>query len=98
MGSVVKFAEGSTAEAAKPVRVVAPDEKPLRPGQCRAYLRKAVAAAFRDIAHGFIQQATTGSCQHVKMAADVVSSKKPNGAESRVKGPAEQLMDELGLE
>jgi hypothetical protein len=73
-------------------------EKPLRPAQCRTHLRKTVAAAYRDIVKGFVDQAKSGSCQHLKMATDVVESAKRVGAGSRKKGPAELMLEELNVE
>jgi hypothetical protein len=73
-------------------------EKPLRPSQCRKHLRKAVAEAYRDIVRGFVGQAMSGSCQHLKMATEVVEPEKRVKAGPRVKGSAEKLLEELGLE
>jgi hypothetical protein len=79
------------------VEIVAP-EKPLRPHQCRKHLRETVAAAYRDIVAGFVDQAKNGSCQHLKMATEVVESPKRTRVGLRVKGPAERLLEELVLE
>ena len=73
-------------------------EKPLRPSQCRAHLRKTVAAAFRDIVTGFVDEAKRGSCQHLKMATEMVEPKKREEAASREKGPAELMLEELNRE
>jgi hypothetical protein len=79
------------------LEIVAP-EKPLRPHQCRKHLRETVAAAYRDIVAGFVAQAMSGSCQHLKMATEVVESPKRTRVGPRVKGPAERLLEELVLE
>lgn len=72
-------------------------EKPLRPSQCRTHLRKTVAAAYRDIVAGFVDQAKGGSCQHLKMATEVVDSEKRAKGGSRAKGPATAMLAELEL-
>ena len=79
------------------VEIVAP-ERPLRPSQCRTYLRKTVAAAYPEIVDGFVTQAKSGGCQHLKMATEVVESPKRTRVGPRVKGPAERLLEELVLE
>jgi hypothetical protein len=73
-------------------------EKPLRPHQCKKHLRETVAAAYRDIVKGFVTQAKSGSCQHLKMATEVVESPKRTRAGPRVKGPVESVLEELVLE
>ncbi|MEO7027830.1 MAG: hypothetical protein ABI147_00310 [Acidobacteriaceae bacterium] len=73
-------------------------EKPLRPSQCRTHLRKTVAAAYRDIVAGFVGEAKSGSCQHLKMATEVVESKGRVRERSRGKGPAERMLEELERE
>ena len=49
-----------------------PEAKPLRPGQCRAHMRKTLANEFREIVDGFVKQAKSGSCQHVKLATELL--------------------------
>lgn len=51
-------------------------EKPLRPAQCRAFMRKHLAGAFPKIVEGFVNQAETGSCMHVKLASELLESKR----------------------
>jgi hypothetical protein len=87
--------------AAKPLaaeEIAEVTEKPLRPSQCRTYLRKTVAGAYRDIVKGFVTQAKSGGCQHLKMATEVIESSKRTRTGPRVKGPAERLLEELVLE
>ena len=73
-------------------------ERPLRPSQCRTHLKKTVAAAYRDIVAGFVGEAKSGSCQHLKMATEVVESKGRTQGRSRSKGPAERMLEELERE
>jgi len=73
-------------------------KKPLKPHQCRNHLRKTVAAAYRDIVAGFVKEATSGSCQHLKMATEVVESTKRVPKRLRPKGPAAQLLEDLDRE
>jgi hypothetical protein len=72
--------------------------KPLKPHQCRNHLRRTVAVAYRDIVKGFVKEATSGSCQHLKMATEIVESSKRVKKSSRVKGPVEQLLEDLERE
>lgn len=51
-------------------------EPPLRPSQCRAHMRKVLAEEFRGIVHGFVEEAKRGSCQHVKLATELLDAKK----------------------
>ncbi len=73
-------------------------EKPLTPNQCRKYLRKTVAAAYRDIVAGFVKEAKSGSCQHLKMATEVVDSTRRPKAAPREKGAAALLLEKLERE
>jgi len=68
---------------------------PLRPHQCQRHLRLTVAAAYRDIVAGFVDEAKAGSCQHLKMATEVVASKKRVRAAKRVKGPSELMLEKF---
>jgi hypothetical protein len=68
-------------------------EKPLRPSQCRGHLRKKLAEAYPAIVAGFVEQAKSGSCQHLKMATDLVEAKKA-GRASMAKGPAARMLEE----
>ena len=43
-------------------------EKPLRPSQCRTHLRRELAREFRGMVKGFVQEAKSGSCQHLMLA------------------------------
>ncbi len=67
---------GSTKRA-KAAEKAAPLEtgttaKPLRPGQCRAYMRQALAREFDGIVKGFVESAKSGSCPHVKLATELL--------------------------
>jgi hypothetical protein len=74
-------------------------EKPLKPHQCRNHLRKTVAGAYRDIVKGFVKEATSGSCQHLKMATEIVESRKRVKKSFRVRESAVELLsEELGSE
>jgi hypothetical protein len=73
-------------------------EKPLRPHECRTHLRKAVAAAYRDIVAGFVLEATGGGCQHLRMATEIVESKKRVRKVVRPKSVTAQLLEELDRE
>ncbi len=51
-------------------------EPPLRPGQCRAHMRKVLAKEFRGIVAGFVEGAKSGSCQHVKLATELLETRR----------------------
>lgn len=68
-------------------------ERPLKPGQCRAYMRRELAREFRGIVQGFVDGAKKGSCQHVKLATELVQPPKRN---RRPKSTVERLLEELG--
>ena len=69
-------------------------EEALKPGECRPFLRKTLAAAFPVILQGFVNEAMKGSCQHLKMVTELTRSQKREG-EPRGKGPAELMLEEL---
>ncbi len=59
-------------------------EKPLRPAQCRAFMRNALASEFPAIVNGFVKGAKSGSCQHVKLATELLAP--PRKAKQRQTG------------
>lgn len=67
----------------------AAEKKALRPGQCREHMRKRLAAEFEGIVEGFVKQAKAGSCQHVKLATELLKGrvrkpKEPEGTATRM--------------
>ena len=78
---------------------VAVKEKPLRPSQCRDFMRRKLAEEFPQIVQGFVDSAKAGSCQHVKLATELmeprkrVSRTRPRGA-----GTVQRLLDKLERE
>ena len=70
-----------------------PQEKPLRPRQCHKYLQKTLASKFTTIVSGFIEEAQKGGCAHMKLAVELL---QPIESESRRKGSAQRLLEELG--
>ncbi|HZL26820.1 MAG TPA: hypothetical protein VFC39_09840 [Acidobacteriaceae bacterium] len=74
---------------------VADAKKPLKPHQCRNHLRKTVAAAYRDIVAGFVEEAKKGDCQHLRMATEVVESQKRIRESLRPKSVTAQLLEDL---
>lgn len=69
------------------------EEKPLRPSQCRRYLRTELAGSFRGIVKGFVKQAKSGSVQHLKVATALLEERGTK--RQRGKGPAELLLDQM---
>lgn len=74
---------------------VEPPKRPLRPGECRAYLRRSLARAFPAIVQGFVNEAMEGSCQHLKLAAEITQSGKRVRKCREEKGPAQLLLEEM---
>jgi hypothetical protein len=69
-------------------------EKPLRPRQCHKFLQKKLAAEFKTIVGGFIEEARKGGCAHMKLAVELLEPAKDEGR--RKKGSAQRLLEELG--
>lgn len=66
---------------------------PLRPSQCRAYMRRELAREFRGIVEGFVNGAKKGSCQHIKLATELVGT--PERKPRRGKSVIRELIDEM---
>jgi hypothetical protein len=75
------------SEAEKPL-------KPLRPRQCHRYLQKTLATAFPEIVEGFVNEARSGGCAHMKLAVELLESAKPESR--RAKGSAQRFLEQLG--
>lgn len=72
---------------------IAEPEKPLKPAQCRAFMRRHLATAFPRIVEGFVNQAETGSCMHVKLASELLETRrKANGSASSGKNSAREVL------
>lgn len=69
-------ARGVKARAEVVLEETAVAKKPLQPGQCRAYMRRTLAKEFRGIVDGFVEGAKTGSCQHVKLATELLEPRR----------------------
>lgn len=71
-------------------------ERPLRPGQCRAHLRRELAGEFRGIVKGLIEQAKKGSCPHVKLATELLDLRQEQQPKKRRgPGPFTQMLQEI---
>lgn len=68
---------------------------PLRPGQCRAYMRRALADEFEGIVAGFIKGAQSGSCAHVKLATEFLEPRPRTKRPKSGRQTLERWMDEL---
>jgi hypothetical protein len=66
---------GNKAGEPGDVKTTTVDDKPLRPAQCRAYMRQTLATEFRTIVDGLVKGARSGSCQHVKLATELLEPK-----------------------
>ena len=49
---------------------------PKRPSQCRTYMQKMLTREFQGIVEGFVKQAKSGSCQHVKLATELLDGRR----------------------
>ncbi len=79
--------------AKKKIAVEKP-EKPLRPSQCGPFMRKALAENFPEVLEGFLEEAAKGSCQHVKLATELLQTEEKKRVRPR-KGAAQRLLEEL---
>jgi hypothetical protein len=68
-------------------------DRPLRPSECQKYLKRAVTRDFREIVKGFLEQARSGSCAHMKYAAEIVEPEKTPEPEQT--GTMTKLLEEL---
>lgn len=103
MGASLLFIFGGwmgvkTKVAAKVKRAAGADEEAealpaLRPSQCRAYMRRELAREFRGIVEGFVDGAKKGSCQHVKLATELVGT--PERLPKRTKSVVQTLIEEM---
>ena len=92
LGTTTVVKKRSKAERTKtePMAAALP---PLRPSQCRAYMRRELAREFRGIVQGFVDGAKKGSCQHVKLATELVGA--PERKPKRGKSVVQRLIDDL---
>ena len=49
---------------------------PMRPAECRAYMRRTLAERFPEIVDGFVKGAKSGSCPHVKLATEFLEVRR----------------------
>ncbi len=87
--------------AGKPERtpiVVARPAVPLKPAQCRAWVRRTVAEHMPEVVEGFLNEAAKGGCGHLKMASETVASRPTGAGPRKGKGPEDLLMEELERE
>ncbi|MGI4827442.1 MAG: hypothetical protein ACRYFU_04515 [Janthinobacterium lividum] len=59
-------------------------------------MRQTLAREFRGIVQGFVEGAKTGSCQHVKLAAELMD--RPARTKARGKQSIQRLLDRLERE
>jgi hypothetical protein len=89
-----RWSETGTELAAEAAGPSQSQEKPLRPRQCHKYLQKTLAAEFKTILGGFIEEARKGGCAHMKLTVELLEPAKDEGRYS--KGSAQRLLEELG--
>jgi hypothetical protein len=93
----MKQAAGANApEKANEDGLVTGPKKPLRPAQCRAYMRRTLAREFPSIVQGFVEGAKKGSCQHVKLATELLEEPARRRVRAQ-KGTVTQLLEKYGL-
>lgn len=78
----MQTAEGDSGSA--PEQTTGEPKKPLKPHQCRAYMRRQLAEEFPAIVSGFLKSAREGSCNHVKLATEFLEPRP------RVRRPGNQ--------
>ncbi len=93
--------KGAMARGAKRQRDLAEEgealqrqaQRMLKPGGCRAFMRRELADKFPGIVEGFVKAAKTGSVPHVKLATELL---KPTRKSSpRRKRTVTELLDKL---
>ncbi|MFC6646190.1 hypothetical protein ACFQBQ_11475 [Granulicella cerasi] len=57
-------------------------------------MRKTLAEHFPSVLEGFLNAAKSGSCQHVKLATELLQENEAQG-KRRGKGAAQRLFEEL---
>jgi hypothetical protein len=57
-------------------------------------MQKSLANAFPEIVDGFIKEARSGGCAHMKLAVELLEPVRPEPR--RAKGSAQRLLEELG--
>jgi hypothetical protein len=65
----------------------------LSPGRCRSHMRETLAREFQAIVDGFVEAAKTGSCQHVKLATELL--KPTRKGSTRKKGTAVRTLEQM---
>ncbi len=65
---------------------------PRKASECGKYMRERLVEGFVGIADGFVQEATAGSCAHLKMANELL---KAEPGKRRKKGPVERTLEML---
>jgi hypothetical protein len=70
--------------------------KYLRPSECRSFMRRTLAKEFQAIVDGFVEEAKKGSCQHVKLATELL--KPIRKGPTRKKGTATRYWEQLDKE
>lgn len=73
-------------------------QRPLTPGQCRAYMRRRLAHEFQGIVNGFIESARAGSCQHVKLATELLEPRKRQTKKAEARGTLQRWVEEIERE
>lgn len=74
-----------------------PAKKPLTPARCRTHLRRELSREFENILKGFVEQAKTGSCQHLKLTTELLAiepgkKEKKEARSKRGPGPVTALL------
>ncbi|MDE1155888.1 MAG: hypothetical protein PW735_09180 [Acidobacteriaceae bacterium] len=71
-------------------------EKPLQPAQAGRWMRKALAEQLPEMVRGLVKGAREGSCQHMKLATDLLRVEEP--VKRAQKSTVKRLLEEFGAE
>lgn len=69
-------------------------EKPLRPAQCKRYVRRTLAEYLPVMLRGLVEGASKGSCQHIKLATELLWAQE-TAPERREKSSVTRMLEEL---
>jgi hypothetical protein len=69
------------------------ERQAMRPGACRAYIRRRLASEFAGIVDGFVKEAKSGSVPHLKLATELL--KPVRKGTTRKKGETMRALDKL---
>lgn len=90
-----EVSEGCTQCGGTPTPLPDDLKPPRGAAQCRTYMRKVLVREFPAIVQGFVNGAKEGSCQHVKLATELLDARKPATPVKRGQGTLKRLIRKM---